>query len=117
MKKINENIYENDYVNDFKKFYIDYLKFMNEKMKIEEITIMEININKNNFNIQNYIICEYEIKKEDINKEIKILNSHDEVCREDKKNYIGSNNEKEIKDKSEIYINEKKIDFCYKYKF
>ena len=86
---------------------------MYEKLKIEEIKIIEIN----NINIQNYIICEYEIKKEDTNKEIKILNSHDEVCREDKKNYIGSNNEKEIKDKSEIYINEKKIDFCYKYKF
>ena len=113
MKKKDENIYENDYINDFKKFYIDYLKVMYEKLKIEEIKIIEIN----NINIQNYIICEYEIKKEDINKEIKILNSHDEVFREDKKNYIGSNNEKEIKDKSEIYINEKKIDFCYKYKF
>ena len=113
MKKKDENIYENDYINDFKKFYIDYLKVMYEKLKIEEIKIIEIN----NINIQNYIICKYEIKKEDINKEIKILNSHDEVCREDKKNYIGSNNEKEIKDKSEIYINEKKIDFCYKYKF
>jgi hypothetical protein len=98
MKKKDENIYENDYINDFKKFYIDYLKVMYEKLKIEEIKIIEIN----NINIQNYIICEYEIKKEDTNKEIKILNSHDEVFREDKKNYIGSNNEKEIKDKSEI---------------
>jgi len=116
MIKINENIYQNDYINDFKNYYINYLKFMNEKMKIEDIKI--ININNDNYNnSQNHIICEYDIKTQDINKEIRILNSHEEVCREDKKNYTGTKNEKEIKDKCEIYINEKKINFCYKYKF
>ena len=93
MIKINENIYQNDYINDFKNYYIDYLKFMNEKMKIEDIKI--ININNDNYNnSQNHIICEYDIKTQDINKEIRILNSHEEVCREDKKNYVETKNEK-----------------------
>ncbi len=87
---------------------------MNEKMKTEEIKI--ININNDN-NIKNNIICEYDIKNQDLNKEIRILNSYEEVCRNAKKNYTGSKNEKELKDKCEIYINEKKINFCYKYKF
>ena len=30
---------------------------------------------------------------------------------------LGINNEKEIKKNSELYLNDEKIDFCYKYKF
>ena len=103
MKLINENtsIYENDDNNNYKKYYIDYLKFINNKIKIEKIKIIDYN----------YIIGEYENK----NEEIRILNSHDEVCREGKIEYNGISNEKDIKDNCEIYINEKKINFCYKY--
>ena len=47
MIKIFENIEQNDFINDFKIFYYDFLKFMNEKMKTEEIKI--ININNDNY--------------------------------------------------------------------
>ena len=47
MIKIIENIELNDFINDFKIFYNDFLKFMNEKMKTEEIKI--ININNDNY--------------------------------------------------------------------
>ena len=52
----------------------------------------------------NKIICEYNIKKKD---NIRILNSYEEVVR----NYDyfkgkGIENEKEIKDNCEIYLNE-----------
>ena len=107
IKLINKNIsvYEDNSTNNYKNYYIDYLKFINEKLKINEIKIIEL---KKENNSNNYIICEYEIK------ENRILNSHDEACREDKWFYKGINNEKEIKDNCEIYINEKKFDFCYK---
>ena len=60
---------------------------------------------------KNEIICEYKIKKKG---NIRILNSYDEVVR-NYNDFKGIENEKEIKDKCEIYINENKIDFCYKY--
>ena len=56
-----------------------------------------------------------------INQPIQILNSYEEV----KRNYLygnlenikGIENEKEIKENCEIYLNNKRIDFCYEYKF
>ena len=65
------------------------------------------------FNIKNEIICEYNIKNKG---NIRILNSYEEVVRNN--NYFkgkGIENEKEIKDNCEIYLNENKIDFSYKY--
>ena len=82
--------------------------------------INNINIEENNLN--NYIICEYHIKKKEINQPIQILNSYEEAKRK-YPNYCywkkikSIENEKEIKENCEIYLNNKKIDFCYKFIF
>ena len=52
----------------------------------------------------NYIICKYDIKESNKNQEIQILNSFIQ-------------NQNEIEDNCIIFINEKKINFGYKYKF
>ena len=73
-------------------------------------------LNYNNKN--NYIIAEFEIKKD--NKNIRIINSYEQYYREwgfiidYKKEH---ENEKEIKDNCEIYINDKLIPFSYFHKF
>ena len=71
---------------------------------------------------ENYIIGEIEIKEEDINKDIRIINSFEEVKRnkewpKDKENDYKYENEKEIKENCKIEINNKIISFCYYYKF
>ena len=80
-----------------------------------------INIYNKMNNDENYIIGEMNIKEEDINKEIRIINSFEECKREcewgnceDDYKY---ENEKDIKEKCLIKINNKRIPFCYKYKF
>ena len=115
MKLIKENIsiYKNDNKNNYKEYYIDYLRYMEKRIKIEEMKIIDLEGNKGNYN---YINCEYHIKKNEINKPIKILNSYDNIKKEVKW-LDGVNNEKEIKDNCEIYLNDKKIDFCYEFKF
>ena len=72
-------------------------------------------MNYNNKN--NYIIAEFEIKKD--NEKIRIINSYAQCYREWKlpdyeKKY---ENEKEIKDNCEIYINDELIPFSYFHKF
>ena len=76
-------------------------------------------IEKHNKN--NVIIGEIYIDKYDINKDIQIINSFENVKRnipslkvENEDEY---KNEKEIKENIEIKINEKIIEFTYKYKF
>ena len=65
----------------------------------------------------NYIIGEIYISEEDIGKNIRIINSYEEICR----NYLVEikeekhKNEKEIKE-CKIEINDEKIPFCYYYK-
>ena len=70
---------------------------------------------------ENYIIGEIEIKEEDINKDIRILNSFEEVKRneewKDKEDDYKYENEKELKDNCKIEINNKIIPFSYFYKF
>ena len=107
MKLIKENIsiYENDYQNNYKQYYINYLRYIEQIIKIKEMKKIELEEKKEN---NNYFISEYKIKKEEINKSIKILNSFEEG---------GKKNKKEIKNNYEIYINNKKIDFSYEYKF
>ena len=116
MKLIKDNItiYKNDYNNNYKEYYIDYLRYMEKRIKLEEVNIIELEKKKKgNFN---FISCEYNIKKDKINKPIKILNSYENAKKEEK--WIGGiKNEKEIKDNCEIYLNDKKIDFSYEYKF
>ena len=92
----------------------------NENIGIFFQNILTHFLSQNNF-ITNQIICEYDIKNE--NKEdVQILNCYEET----KKQYPKSvkwdeikrvENENEMKYKSELYLNNKKIQFCFKYKF
>ena len=70
---------------------------------------------------ENYIISEIEIKEKDINKDIRIINSFEEVKRinkcEEKEDDYKYENEKEIKENCIIEINAKIIPFSYFYKF
>ena len=71
-----------------------------------------INNNENN----NYIIAEFDIKE--INENIRIINSYEQCCRENKNEYEKEyENEKEIKENCEIYINNELIPFSYFHTF
>ena len=73
--------------------------------------------NKNEENLDNIIIGDIKIKKNNLTT--RIINSYENVKYEDKNknNYDKSKeNEEEIKD-CEIFINDKKINFTYYYKF
>ena len=118
--KNNISIYENDSVNDFKGYYINCLEFLCEKTKIEK--------NVNILNIKdNYIICDYEINKKIMEEPIQILNFLTEEVKnnleEKAKNegrsnkFIEANENKINDDLCDIFVNDQKIDFCYKYKF
>ena len=69
----------------------------------------------------NYIIAKINIGENEIDKDIRIINSFEEVKRqyriEDKEDDYKFENEKEIKDKCIIKINDKKIPFNYYNKF
>ena len=115
MKLIKENtlIYENDNINNYKKYYLNYLKRNKIKLESEEkINLIDLSVKLQN----NYISGIYEIKKEDVNIPLKILNSFDEVQKEIPE-FEGIKNEKELKESLELYINEKKIKFTYVYSF
>ncbi len=115
MKLIKENtlIYENDNINNYKKYYLNYLKRNKIKLESEEkINLIDLSVKLQN----NYITGIYEIKKEDVNKPLKILNSFDQVQKEIPE-FEGIKNEKELKESLELYINEKKIKFTYVYSF
>ena len=80
--------------------------------------------NKNFINIdktKNFIIGELIINKNNINKYIQIINSFENMKRENKwkdsKDDYLYQNEKEIKEYIEIKLNGKQIEFTYKYKF
>ena len=114
MQLIKENIsiHQNDEKNNYKKYYIDILGKLNNQLE-NKLNIIFLNLKGNN-----YIICEYDIKKDKLNQEIQILNSYEEVKRKhpydwDWENIKSIENEKEIKENCEIYLNNKKIDFCY----
>ncbi len=88
----------------------DLIKEDINKIKSENNKEFLINNNKVKNN-DNYIICEYNIKNKG---NIQILNSYEEVVRNNLFNENGIENEKEIKDNCVIYLNENKIDFGYK---
>ena len=75
----------------------------------------------NNKMNENYIIAELIIKKDDINKDIRIINSFENYKKEkkmkDQENDYEFKNEKEIKEKCQIIINNKKLNFNYYNKF
>ena len=67
-------------------------------------------------NTDNYITSELYITKYDINKDIRIINSFENLKME-KKRKGGYEIENEIKEKCTIKINDKIIPFIYSYKF
>ena len=118
-KKNNMNIYENNPKNNFKQYYIDCLDIINKISKIEDkINLIEFK--------ENYILCKYNISDENINKPIQLLNCFDEKfmkeyeeeCKKKGLEVLAIEiNEKEIKECCELYLNDKKIDFNFKYIF
>ena len=87
--KDNLNIYQFDGKNDFKTHYIKCLKDVEEKYNV--VCDFPIDLN-------NYIICEHVIKNNNLKVQTQILNYTKE-------------NQNEIKNYCDIYINNKKIDF------
>ena len=117
MKLIKENIsiYDNDNKNNYKQYYIDILKNINEQLQ-NKYQINFITLKENN------IICKYHTKTNELNKPIQILNCYEKV----KSKYLNRfnwdkigivENEKEIKENCEIELYNKKINFCYEFKF
>ena len=109
-KDINELyfIYDGNEINKEKK----YKEIINNDKK--EMIILAYNIN-------NYIIGEIEINEDNINRDIRIINTFEEIKRQeewdDDENDYKYENEKEIKDNCEIKINNNIIPFNYFYKF
>ena len=107
-KHINDNLNskkDNDNINNYKNNTINNNNLINNANMI---------INPHNTNI---ILAEFNIKKD--NEENRIINSYEQVYKEN--SYIGykeeNENEKEIKENCEIKINDNIIPFCYFYKF
>ena len=77
--------------------------------------------NSNNINKGNYIIAEININRYNINEDIRIINSFEASKKQiywiNGKNYYLYENEKEIKEKCIIKINDKIIPFSYFNKF
>ena len=63
--------------------------------------------------MDNHILCEYTIKEENLKSPVQIINYFDN----EKKYLYGKENQKEIKELCELYLNGNKIDFTFKYKF
>ena len=107
LNKENCEIFENDNNNNYKKYYLDCLNYLNKKFEIDEkIKIIDLK--------GNYILCNYGIKEEE--ELTQILNCYEEVNKENP-NIEGEGNEKEIRESCELYLNGNKIDYCFKYKF
>ena len=109
--KRNYSIYENDNKNNYKNYYMNILEIMNEQLTNNlNLNIMDINV------IHNYIISQYDIKSDKLKIPIRILNCYEESKKEISW-FEGINNEKEIKDNCEIYLNNIKQNFNYKLQF
>ena len=107
LNKGNYNIFENDIKNNYKKHYIDCLKIINNKLEIDDdINIIGLK--------DNYIMSEFDVNN---TKEfIQLLNCY-EKAKKEFTNIEGKENEKEISEFCGLYLNEEKIDFCFKHKF
>ena len=97
----------------------NYNKIINK-----DTNIINNNINNNKFNsLDNYIIGEFEFVNNSflMNEGNHIINSFEESYRSQYNHYYERNEEKEneyeIKENIEIFINDKKIDFSYYYDF
>ena len=116
--KDNNEIYENNLDNNFKEYYINCLKIINEKSKIETIKILNLD--------KSPIDCIYKISKEILNQENQIINfisksNLDKLIEEDEQYGIYNNelyiNNEDIEKNTDIYINNKPIQFQLTYKF
>ena len=110
----------NEFINNNNLIIEDIKEIINEKdisNKFKNIFNIYNTMNKND----NYIIAEIYIEEEDINKDVRIINSFEQAKIEfkwgDNENDNKFENEKEIKEKCEIKINNQKIPFSYFYKF
>ena len=135
IKKIDSKLYNNKWQilidsllePDYKKRFDIYqvIKFLKEELNINnKNSIDKIENEINNMNINNkvnIIIGKIYIKKNYINKDIRIINSFENVKREnkcaDEDDDWKYENEKEIKENIEIKVNGKIIEFKYYYKF
>ena len=83
--------------------------------------VYDIILNELNNNYENIIIGEFYINKDNINKDIRIINSFENMKKEKEwkndKNDYEYENEEEIKENIEIKIEGKIIEFSYYYKF
>ena len=71
----------------------------------------EKKIEEEKYDEKNFIICEYDIKE--IDEPVQILNCFEEAnCSNE-----GLENEQELRDNCILYLNDQKIDFCFKYEF
>ena len=102
----------------------NFLLFQNYPYKGTEYEILKQIESNKQLNVINDKLLDDLLKKmlnPNKNKDIQILNCYEEA----KKQYPKWNwdeikcveNEKEIKNKSELYLNNQKIQFCFKYKF
>ena len=122
-QKLIDSLLESDYKKRFNIYQV--IKYLEEELNIKEKDSIKKNENEKNItninNKVNIIIGEIYIKEEDLNKDIRIINSYENVKREnywrDKKNDLNYENEKEIKENIEIKIDGKIIEFTYYYKF
>ena len=64
----------------------------------------------------NILICEFEINQKELNNPIQILNCYEEIKKRDS-SFQGVENENELKENCEIFLNNQKIDFSFEVKF
>ena len=112
IKSIKENklIYENDVDNNYKEYYIKYLENKNKILDNNEIKVINLTPPKIEI-FKNEIIWIYDIKKDEddeddyLNNPIRLLCCYEEVKKDESDgNLKGINNEKEIKEKCELYL-------------
>ena len=104
------NMLKNEFTNIIKN--VDIVDKFDRLMKIKNL----MNNNKLNF-----IKSEILIKDSDVDKDIRIINSYEQIKRElkieDKNNDDNYENEREIKENCETIINNEKVPFSYYHKF
>ena len=121
----NQNYYilnnKNEFINNNNIIIKDIKEIINDN-KVNTKIIKLLNIyDKMDKKEYNYIIGEIEIKEENVGKKIQIINSYENIIREgllkpfnDEYKY---KNEKEIKEKCMMELNDEIIPFSYYYKF
>ena len=121
-KKINAGPFINSVISDLIKNNILYVP--NETNITKNSFDFNINQEYNYENFyENYILCTYNILEKNLNNNIQILNCLNQKTKIEieKENEINLNqlqiNEKEIKNCCELFLNNKKINFCFQHKF